>query len=1723
MMQQPPPQDSDKAPSKPQASEGGEGEYRREDAAAEGDEGREGHAAATKVQAIYRGSNARQTRPLKAPEGDPFESAAVANDASSLAALSSPASSAKVVVRLLRGDGLPAADKNGLSDPYVKLKINKETKTSAVLKKTLNPEWNADFEFAHAPFDLSGKRLVLEVFDKDFGVFDKDDRLGLAEVDLSTVQRGGAPVPFAAQLSTSGTLYLSVEALPASVESGCKSKAVSSSTPTTRPSKMPFTTPSASLPMPALLPTSDKTPRKQPRKFVSSEPPAKKRLKEVGRARAKSVAKAKGGVIGGVQRRAYSFLQKKVSSKLHDMYCTKIKPSLAADRRMPWALRVAIHEVVDEVWEGVQLEVERVFEKLMENSKDVKEDDPKQSLPPSPPPERVVGAVERRRAAPSPPPSPPPEMDDAAEALERPSSSSTRPENAVRFTVTLLRATGLLAADKNGFSDPYAKLKLGKELKKSTVVKKNLNPTWNNETFSWVVKREAAWGSVVEIEMKDEDKGLLAKDDTLGVAKLTLEQFKNAQEGGEAALNLDTQGQVIVRVRWAPETLEEQEKKGFFLHRSFNESSKYLRSKVAETLVEKPFEGEALQVSVTLLRGTGLKAADKNGLSDPYVTLKLGKEKFKSEVVNKTINPVWEAAEFVFLGDPDVLKASPLALEVYDRDEAVFDRDDKLGHAQIDITKFKVGAPPAEVEVDLNTMGTLVLKVQVDTKLVGALALKSKLGNKEDWRPYMGWTEQALKKKRTPWEILTRDFSEAALKVRIVGADGLRAADRGGKSDPYVRIMFGPAHKAKQQKNPYAAKSLVQRKTVQPIWDEEFTFAGPLREMLAQPMQVNVYDCDEVSLDDLLGRALINLDPLFAKSEVGKSKKFCLSLLAPKGIVIKRRSNQGKGEIYLELTLTSFSVPNPAQLAYRVVYPFIKPLESVPPWFKEKVGDLSSATLSFTITDIAGLSSPRAGAKPSIFISVSLLGTEQLSSPVLLAKNDPASFYHKFEDFSGTVAALRAQPLQVSLLVQQAKRGSTSFKSAELITKIVQADTGDRSFELPIDVPFMCPFTLKQRKCSVKFNVAVVGLDKPPREEIASYFLSPLLFPITVVRNLPQYARDLQHRGTNATVEVTLHYAQGILASDKGGTSDAYATIALGQGADGFRWSTVFPKSLDPVWEEKFVFTGTIGSMTSLPLTIEFFDEDLFDRDDPLGSAELDLAALLDAGVAPAATPFDIPISASGAPDGVHGLTHISVQVKALEPPTKKEVLLEQVSNFLLGSSNFVKYHRMPYDTAIWSKLRDWRFLTIMLIAANPNVFIRGGFFTFFLISIVKDREEFQLNKFILGMKGTQFISGVIKAIIAYAKFWACTVLDSDAMACRDHGPGVGSSVVFTANLLLYMQLLLYIAFIILPYAKQYEPSTGWLNGTRAEELWIENYLRSAKAATDRHVEAKGAPYQKLLDIEQGEEPSEIPPFELSTFFARVGFRELRIRWSALLYPLLNASSKNRLVALLKWDLAMFTSCAFLLFLGVYLALRAEEKVRAELAGEPVNELAAVWPLINFSMFSLWQCQITFSVIKVFFSLSSAPFFIFTIGGLNKLFTHCEATAYSADGSIRPMDTNGLSNYLRWIEEDLIYNSAYEDEIRMLDQAAKGKLTHAVESGHQCLAKAWTRPSTALRVTRKKKVDIDEVLKKIVTRESASEDLYKRCFPDLVIVERYLEAKAKEKLESEEEAKQKPF
>ncbi|KFP88769.1 Ras GTPase-activating protein 4, partial [Acanthisitta chloris] len=84
---------------------------------------------------------------------------------------------------VLEARDLARKDRNGASDPFVRLRYNGKTQESTVVKKSCYPRWNETFEFELAEPD--GEKLCVEVWDWDF--VGRNDFLGhllLGEVFL---------------------------------------------------------------------------------------------------------------------------------------------------------------------------------------------------------------------------------------------------------------------------------------------------------------------------------------------------------------------------------------------------------------------------------------------------------------------------------------------------------------------------------------------------------------------------------------------------------------------------------------------------------------------------------------------------------------------------------------------------------------------------------------------------------------------------------------------------------------------------------------------------------------------------------------------------------------------------------------------------------------------------------------------------------------------------------------------------------------------------------------------------------------------------------------------------------------------------------------------------------------------------------------------------------------------------------------------------------------------------------------------------------------------------------------------------------------------------------------------------------------------------------------------------------------------------------------------------
>lgn len=113
-----------------------------------------------------------------------------------------------VMVEVLEGQHLMAADKNGFSDPYVKGRMGKAKFVSSIKRTTLSPEWLEEFKVEIPDWS---KDTVLYISVRDYDRFTSDDDLGTCEIDVSSL-RDGKRHDMWIKLSnaTTGSLHLAI-------------------------------------------------------------------------------------------------------------------------------------------------------------------------------------------------------------------------------------------------------------------------------------------------------------------------------------------------------------------------------------------------------------------------------------------------------------------------------------------------------------------------------------------------------------------------------------------------------------------------------------------------------------------------------------------------------------------------------------------------------------------------------------------------------------------------------------------------------------------------------------------------------------------------------------------------------------------------------------------------------------------------------------------------------------------------------------------------------------------------------------------------------------------------------------------------------------------------------------------------------------------------------------------------------------------------------------------------------------------------------------------------------------------------------------------------------------------------------------------------------------------------------------------------------------------------
>ncbi|KAL3058234.1 hypothetical protein OYC64_010416 [Pagothenia borchgrevinki] len=230
--------------------------------------------------------------------------------------------------------------------------------------------------------------------------------------------------------------------------------------------------------------------------------------------------------------------------------------------------------------------------------------------------------------------------------------------------------------------------------------------------------------------------------------------------------------------------------------------------------IEYDFENAKLTVGI--LQAADLISMDSGGTSDPYVKVTIlpeKKKKYDTKVHKKTLNPVFNET-FIFKVPYEELGGKTLSMSVFDYDR--FSKHDVIGEVKIAMKSIDLGRPIEEWK-DLESAD------QEEPEKLGDICISLR------YVPTAG-----------------------KLTVCILEAKNLKKMDACGLSDPYVKIQLLQGGKRLKKK-----KTTVKKNTLNPYYNESFSFEIPLEQMQKILVAVTVFDYDKIGKNDAIGKIFV--------------------------------------------------------------------------------------------------------------------------------------------------------------------------------------------------------------------------------------------------------------------------------------------------------------------------------------------------------------------------------------------------------------------------------------------------------------------------------------------------------------------------------------------------------------------------------------------------------------------------------------------------------------------------------------------------------------------------------------------------------------------------------------------------------------------------------------------------------------------------------------------------
>ncbi|XP_012229757.1 multiple C2 and transmembrane domain-containing protein isoform X7 [Linepithema humile] len=423
------------------------------------------------------------------------------------------------------------------------------------------------------------------------------------------------------------------------------------------------------------------------------------------------------------------------------------------------------------------------------------------------------------------------------------------------------RGANLVAMDRCGASDPYVKVKCsGRLLHKSRTVHRDLNPVWDE---SVTLPIEDPFQQLT-IKVFDYDWGL--QDDFMGAAQLDLTQLDLGHsqdiilELKDPARPKQHLGEIYLTATLWPRN--QQEKEQYFQKTNrLADVNRRLKSQIWSSVV-----------TIVLVEAKNLLPMDIDGLSDPYVKFRLGTEKYKSKVVNKTLNPVWlEQFDLHLYEDPCL--GQELEVTVWDRDRS--HQDDIMGRTLIDLATLERETTHRLWRELEDGSGSIFLLLTISGTTASETI--SDLAAHEE----TPMERAQLIQRYSIGNTLQRVRDVGHLTVKVYRAQGLAAADLGGKSDPFCVLELVNSRLQTQ----------TEYKTLAPNWQKIFTFN--VKDINAV-LEVTVYDEDRDHKVEFLGKVAIPL----LKIRNGEKRWYAL-----KDKKLRGRAKGNCAQILLELTV----------------------------------------------------------------------------------------------------------------------------------------------------------------------------------------------------------------------------------------------------------------------------------------------------------------------------------------------------------------------------------------------------------------------------------------------------------------------------------------------------------------------------------------------------------------------------------------------------------------------------------------------------------------------------------------------------------------------------------------------------------------------------------------------------------------------------------------------------